>query len=63
MSSYNQSMEGLERKIEKGILIYRTLLEAKSIQQTMTKTQEVADKVKKIVEQYQVEVLEQQKVI
>ena len=50
-------MEGLERKIEKGILIYRTLLEAKSIQQTMTKTQEVADKVKKM------EVLEQQKVI
>ena len=56
-------MEGLERKIEKGILIYRTLLEAKSIQQTMTKTKEVADKVKKIAEQYQVEVLEQQKVI
>ena len=44
--------------MEKGILIYRTLVETKSIQQTVAKTTESADKVKKIAEQYQVEVLE-----
>ena len=49
---------GVERGIEKGILIYRTLLETKSVQQTAAKTKEPADKVKKIAEQYQVEVLE-----
>ena len=43
---------------QKGILIYRTLLETESIQQTAVKTKEPADKVKKIAEQYQVEVLE-----
>ncbi len=43
----------VERGIEKGILICRTLLEIKSIQQTAVKTKELADKVKKIVEQYQ----------
>ena len=58
MCSYSQVIE--ERGIEKGILIYRTLLETKSIQQTVAKTEEPADKVKKIAEQYQVEVLEWQ---
>lgn len=48
----------MERGIEKGILIYRTLLKAKSVQQTAVKTQELVDKVKKIAEEYQVEVLE-----
>lgn len=60
MCSYSQVIEdkGMERGIEKGILIYRTLLETKSIQQTAVKTKEPTDKVKKIAEQYQVEVLE-----
>ena len=64
MCSYSQVIEdrgmerGIEKGIEKGILIYRTLLETKSIQQTAVKTKEPADKVKKIAEQYQVEVLE-----
>ena len=60
MCSYSQVIEDrcVERGIEKGILIYRTLLETKSIQQTAVKTKESADKVKKIAEQYQVEVLE-----
>ena len=49
---------GVERGIEKGILIYQTLRATKSIQQTAVKTKEPADKVKKIAEQYQVEVLE-----
>ncbi len=35
---------------QKGILIYRTLLETESIQQTAVKTKEPADKVKKIAE-------------
>lgn len=56
MCSYSQVIEG--RGMEKGILIYRTLVETKSIQQTAVKTKEPADKVKKIAEQYQVEVLE-----
>lgn len=56
MGSYSQVIEG--RGVEKGILIYRTLVETKSIQQTAVKTKEPADKVKKIAEQYQVEVLE-----
>ncbi len=34
------------------------MLETKSVQQTAAKTKEPADKVKKIAEQYQVEVLE-----
>ncbi len=54
--SYSQVIE--DRGVERGILIYRTLLETKSIQQTAVKTKESADKVKKIAEQYQVEVLE-----
>ena len=60
MCSYSQVIEGrgMEKGIEKGILIYRTLLETKSIQQTAVKTKEPADKVKQIEEQYQVEVLE-----
>ena len=60
MCSYSQVIEGrgVERGIEKGILIYQTLLATKSIQQTAVKTKEPADKVKKIAEQYQVEVLE-----
>ena len=59
MCSYSQVIEdkGMERGIEKGILIYRTLLETKSIQQTAVKTKESMDKVKHIAEQYQVEVL------
>jgi hypothetical protein len=62
MCSYSQVIEdrgverGLEKGIEKGILIYRTLLETKSIQQTVAKTKEPADKVKKIAEEYQMEV-------
>lgn len=56
MCSYSQVIE--DRGVERGILIYRTLLETKSIQQTAVKTKESADKVKKIAEQYQVEVLE-----
>lgn len=60
MCSYSQVIEGrgVERGIEKGILIYQTLLATKSIQQTAVKTKEPADKVKKISEQYQVEMLE-----
>ncbi len=64
MCSYSQVIEdrgmerGIEKGIEKGILIYRTLLETKSIQQTAAKTKEPADQVKKIAEQYQMEVLE-----
>ncbi len=60
MCSYSQVIEdrGMERGIEKGILIYRTLLETKSIQQTAAKTKDPADKVKEIAEKYQVEVLE-----
>ena len=60
MCSYSQVIEdrGVERGIEKGIFIYRTLMETKSIQQTVAKTKEPADKVKKIAELYQVEVLE-----
>ena len=60
MCSYSQVIEDrcVERGIEKGILIYRTLLETKSIQQTAVKTKEPADKVKKIAEKYQMEVLE-----
>jgi len=52
MCSYSQVIEDrcVERGIEKGILIYRTLLETKSIQQTAVKTKEPADKVKKIAE-------------
>ena len=59
MCSYSQVIKdrGMERGIEKGILIYRTLLETKSIQQTAVKTKESMDKVKHIAEQYQVEVL------
>lgn len=55
MGSYSQVIEGrgMEKGIEKGILIYRTLLETKSIQQTVAKTKESADKVKKIAEKYQ----------
>ena len=55
MCSYSQVIEdrGMEKGIEKGILIYRTLLETKSIQQTVAKTKESADKVKKIAEKYQ----------
>lgn len=49
---------GVERGIEKGILIYQTLLATKSIQQTAVKTKEPTDKVKKIAEQYQVQALE-----
>ena len=56
MCSYNQVIE--DRGMERGILIYRTLLETKSIQQTAVKTKEPADKVKKIAEQYQMEMLE-----
>ena len=56
MGSYSQVIE--DRCVEKGILIYRTLVETKSIQQTAVKTKEPADKVKQIAEQYQVEVLE-----
>lgn len=66
MCSYSQVIEdrgvergvekGLEKGIEKGILIYQTLLETKSIQQTVAKTKEPADKVKKIAEEYQMEV-------
>ena len=56
MCSYSQVIE--DRDVEKGSLIYRTLLETKSIQQTVAETKEPADKVKKIAEQYQVEVLE-----
>ena len=60
MCSYSQVIKdrGVERGIEKGILIYQTLLATKSIQQTAVKTKEHADKVKKIAEQYQVEMLE-----
>ena len=64
MCSYSQAIEdrgverGIEKGIEKGIFIYRTLIETKSIQQTVAKTKEPADKVKKIAEQYQVEVSE-----
>lgn len=60
MCSYSQVIEDrcVERGIEKGILIYRTLLETKSIQQTAAKTKEPADKVRKIAEQYDVEVSE-----
>ena len=60
MCSYSQVIKdrGVERGIEKGILIYQTLLATKSIQQTAVKTKEHADKVKKIADQYQVEVLE-----
>ena len=60
MCSYSQVIKdrGVERGIEKGILIYQTLLATKSIQQTAVKTKEHADKVKKIAEQYQVEVIE-----
>ena len=47
-----------EKGIEKGIFIYRTLIETKNIQQTAAKTIEPADKVKKIAELYQVEVSE-----
>ncbi len=56
MCSYSQVIE--DRDVEKGSFIYRTLLETKSIQQTVAETKEPADKVKKIAEQYQVEVLE-----
>ena len=56
MCSCSQVIE--ERGIEKGILIYQTLLATKSIQQTAVKTKEPTDKVKKIAEQYQVEMLE-----
>jgi len=58
MCSYSQVIEdrGVERGLEKGILIYRTLLETKSIQQTVAKTKEPTDKVKKIAEEYQMEV-------
>ena len=56
MCSYSQVIEG--RGVEKGILIYRTLVETKSIQQTAVKTKEPVNKVKKIAEQYQVKVLE-----
>ena len=56
MCLYSQVIE--DRGIERGILIYRTLLETKSIQQTVAKTKESADKVKKIAEKYQMEVLE-----
>ena len=56
MCSYSQVIE--DRDVEKGSFIYRTLLATKSIQQTAVKTKEPADKVKKIAEQYQVEVLE-----
>ena len=55
MCLYSQVIE--DRGIERGILIYRTLLETKSIQQTAVKTKESTDKVKHIAEQYQVEVL------
>ena len=48
----------MKGKIEKGILLYRILLETKSIQQTAEKIKEPADKVKKIAEQYQMEVSE-----
>ena len=60
MCSYSQVIEdrGVERGIEKGIFIYRTLIETKNIQQTAAKTIEPADKVKKIAELYQVEVSE-----
>ena len=59
MSIFREGLEeGIEKGIEKGILIYRTLLETKSIQQTAAKTKEPADKVKKIAEKYQMEVLE-----
>ena len=64
MCSYSQVIEergmkkGMEKGMEKGILIYRTLLETKSIQQTAAKTKEPADKVRKIAEQYDVEVSE-----
>ena len=60
MCSYSQVIEDrcVERGIEKGILIYRTLLETKSIQQTAVKTKEPVNKVKKIAEQYQVKVIE-----
>ena len=55
MGSYSQVIEGrgMEKGIEKGILIYRTLLETKSIQQTAVKTKEPVNKVKKIAEKYQ----------
>ena len=56
MCSYSQVIE--DRGVEKGIFIYRTLIETKSIQQTAAKAKEPADKVKKIAEQYQVEVSE-----
>lgn len=48
MCSYSQVIEGrgVERGIEKGILIYQALLATKSIQQTAVKTKEPADKVK-----------------
>lgn len=60
MCSYSQVIEdrGVERGIEKGIFIYRTLIETRSIQQTAVKTKEPTDKVKKIAEQYQIEVSE-----
>ena len=60
MCSYSQVIEDrcVERGIEKGILIYRTLLETKSIQQTAAKTKEPSDRVKKIAELYQEEVFE-----
>ena len=47
-----------DRGIERGILIYRTLLETKSVQQTAAKTKEPSDRVKKIAELYQEEVFE-----
>ena len=56
MCSYSQVIEN--RGVKKGIFIYQTLLETKSIQQIVAETKESADKVKKIAEQYQVEVLE-----
>lgn len=43
MCSYSQVIE--DRGVEKGILIYRTLLETKSVPQTVAKTKEPADKV------------------
>ena len=56
MCLYSQVIE--DRGIERGILIYRTLLETKSIQQTAAKTKGPSDGVKKIAELYQEEVFE-----
>jgi hypothetical protein len=56
MCLYSQVIE--DRGIERGILIYRTLLETKSVQQTAAKTKEPSDRVKKIAELYQEEVFE-----